>query len=126
MTDRLKSGAAWLSQQMRAHAASTVTYTRGPEAVPIDATKGRTTFEQNDASGVLARVDSIDFLIDPTTLILAGVETRPQRGDTVTDADGVVYTVYPANGEDCWRWSGGHRYTLRIHTKVTEETDPDE
>jgi hypothetical protein len=123
MTDRLKTGAAWLSQQMRAHAASSVTYTRGPEAIPdLAATKGRTQFELADASGVLTRVDSVDFIVTAADLILSGVVTLPQRGDTITDAAGVVHAVYPFNGQDCWRWSDTAGYTsLRIHTKVTED-----
>jgi hypothetical protein len=121
--NRMKSAAARLSQRMRGRAASPVTYRRGEASLDgLAATKGRTTFELSDASGVLTRVDSVDFIVTAADLVLSGVITLPKRGDTITDEDGVVHTAYPFNGADCWRWSDTQGYTsLRVHTKVTED-----
>jgi hypothetical protein len=121
--NRLKTAAARLSQRMRGRAASPVTYRRGEVRLDgLAATKGLSTFELSDASGALTRVDSVDFIVTAADLVLSGVVTLPRRGDTVTDEDGVVHTVYPVNGTDCWRWSDTQGYTsLRVHTKVTED-----
>lgn len=68
-----------------------------------------------------------DYKIPAAVLILGGVATVPQRGDTITDPNVVnpgtgqpsVYVVSPGESEPEWRWSDPLTQTLyRVHTKL--------
>lgn len=120
MPDMLEHGSAWLDQQRTAHMTRRVEYRRGAQAASVDATIGRTLFEQVDRMGSVQRVESRDFLVLRTDLVLGGVETLPKAGDRVIDPDGTsvaVYEVMAPGAEPPWRYSDPYRRTLRIHTK---------
>lgn len=55
-----------------------------------------------------------EFLCTAADLILAAVAAEPQRGDIITDADGVVWHVT----KDAWRWSDRHRKMYRIFASL--------
>ena len=122
MSDLLNSGSEWLGVTMRAHAAASVTYTRGSgsyalEAEGVAATIGRTVFEVTDDYGLLTRVESRDYLIDAAELEAFG---EPQRGDQIRETLGgavQVFEVMAPSGEDHFRYSDAYRRTYRIHTK---------
>ena len=126
MADLLAKGAAWLEQQRNTHYASPVTYQRGTATVELNATIGRTAFQQADEYGVVHHTESRDFLVLTAALVLGGSPALPQAGDRILEADGtktLVYEVMAPNGEPPWRYSDPYRTTLRIHTKhvATEE-----
>ena len=123
MTDLLKSGSAWLSGQMKAHAASTVTYKRGANSVSIAATKGRSEFEiVGGELADLVRADLSDWIVDADELILASVTVEPQIGDLVEETTGTVKRTYevmaPAPRTAPWRYSDPYHERLRIHSKL--------
>jgi len=120
MADLLQQGAAFLDDRRHEHLTRTVTYERGASTVDLAATVGRTVFEQADESGFIRKVESRDFLVRRTELILGGSETLPKSGDRVREADGSqtqVYEVMAPGGEPPFRFSDPYRNTLRIHTK---------
>lgn len=100
-----------------------IAYIRGAEEATLTAGRGRTTFENLNASGVLIRIESRDFLIATDELILAGEITLPVRGDKIRETDEAgntcEYEILELNGEPAWRYSDGYRLQLRVHTKLT-------
>lgn len=120
MTDLLERGAAWLDDQRKRHLARKVAYLRGADQVEVDATIGRTEFEQADEYGVIHRTESRDYLVSAADLVLGGVVELPKAGDRIRETDGeqlLIYEVLAPGGEPPWRWSDRHRRMLRIHTK---------
>lgn len=123
MADLLDKGSAWLEGQRKKHATREVTYRRGMDAVVINATIGRTLFEQDDGAGVIVRMQVRDYLIDAVDLVLAGNQTLPAKRDRIEEIDAGqkhTYEVLPLGGEQHWRYSDPYRRTLRIHTKLIE------
>ena len=116
----LEAGSNWLQQQRKKHATRTVDYRRGMETVSVEATVGRTQFEQDDGAGVIVRTEVRDYLIDTIDLVIGGVQVLPNRGDQIEEmVDGklFIYEVMPIGQEPHWRYSDPYRKTLRIHTK---------
>ena len=122
MADLLQQGASWLDDQRHTHMARTVVYVRGGESVEVQATIGRTVFEQTDEYGVAHKTESRDYLIRAGDLVLGGSATLPKRGDQIRETDGevtLVYEVLSPGDEPEFRYSDPYRKALRIHTKHT-------
>ena len=124
--DLLEQGAAWLEDQRHQHMTRAVVYERGTDSVELDATIGRTEFEQADEYGVIHKLESRDYLVRAEDLVLGGQQTLPRAGDRIRETDGTqtfVYEVMAPGIEPPWRYSDAYRKTLRIHTKhvATEE-----
>lgn len=120
MTDLLERGSAWLEDQRQRHMTRMVTYQRGGDSVELAATIGRTEFEQADEFGVIHKIESRDYLVLTTDLVLAGVQTLPKPGDRVRESEGAktfVYEVMAPGNDPPFRYSDPYRRTLRIHTK---------
>ena len=120
MADLLEAGSNWLQGQRKKHATREVTYRRGVDSVPVQATVGRTLFEQDDGSGAIVRTEVRDYLIDTADLVLAGQPALPERGDRIEETEGgkkFTYEVMPLGTEPHWRYSDPYRKTLRVHTK---------
>jgi hypothetical protein len=128
MTDLLQRGSDWLEDQRTRHISREVIYQRGNTSVELPATIGRTVFEQADDHGMIHKLESRDFLVLRTDLVLSGVQTLPQSGDRVRDPDEgatQVYEVMAPGNEPPFRYSDPYRKTLRIHTKhVGTEFNP--
>ena len=123
MADLLADGAAWLAGQLKSHASQAVTYERGVDSVPVQATIGETVFEFENADGDLERWESRDFLIDTADLVLAGSPTLPSAGDRIRETVGTttyLYEVMAPGNAPHWRYVDAHRNKLRIHTKLIE------
>lgn len=135
MADLLAQSSAWLEKQRHEHRTVPVTYVRGTASVALQATIGRTVFEQRDLSagqagdyGVLEKVESRDFLVRAEDLVLEGALTLPERGDEVREKDEggkvFVYEVMAPGKEPHFRYSDPYRRTLRIHTKHVGTEEP--
>lgn len=127
MANLLEQGAAFLDDRRHQHLTRTITYRREAESVDLAATIGRTVFEQADESGFIRKVESRDFLVRRTDLVLGGTETLPKAGDRVREADGAlmqVYEVMAPGGEPPFRWSDPYRKVLRIHSKHVATEGP--
>jgi hypothetical protein len=127
-TDLLERASNWLEDQRKRHTSRPVVYQRGAvSSAPIDATVGRTVFEQADEYGVVQKTESRDFLMFTTDLVLNGDLTLPQRGDRVLEEQGsktFTYEVVAPGGEPVFRYSDPYRKSLRIHTKHTATQEP--
>ena len=120
MADLLETASNWLEDQRTLYRSRTVTYQRGADTVDVPASIGRTTFEVDDGYGVVQKWESRDFLILAGDLILAGVQTLPQRGDRILETQAsttYTYEVLAPGKEPPFRFSDAFRKTFRIHTK---------
>jgi hypothetical protein len=126
MTDLLQRGAAWLTGQLQAHASRPVTYLRGAQSVVVQATLGKSEFEQTDAQGFKTISEVRDWLIPTADLVLGGTTVLPERGDQIQESadDGThLYEVVPVGGEPPYRYSDPYRRLLRIHVReIDRET----
>ncbi|MGD9688368.1 MAG: hypothetical protein AB7K52_04625 [Phycisphaerales bacterium] len=122
MGDLLDRGSAFLDDQRHRHLSRTVLYRRGAEEKEVQATIGKTEFEQADDAGLIHRVESRDFLIRAADLDLGAGPTLPRAGDQVRETSGTQVFVYEVNapgGQPPFRYSDPYRRVLRVHTKHT-------
>ncbi len=120
MGDLLDRGSAFLDDQRHRHLSRAVVYRRGAEEKEVQATIGRTEFEQADDAGLIHRVESRDFLIRAADLDLGSGPTLPRAGDQMRETVGTQVFVYEVNapgGQPPFRYSDPYRRVLRIHTK---------
>jgi hypothetical protein len=120
MADLLEQGAAFLDAQRHRHMSRAVVYKRGSDAKEVQATIGRTEFEQADEAGLIHRVESRDYLIRAADLDLGAGPIQPKAGDQVREQVGSQVFVYEVNapgGQPPFRYSDPYRRTFRIHTK---------
>jgi len=121
--DLLEQGAAFLEDQRHRHMSRAVVYQRGTDSKEVQATIGKTEFEQADDSGLIHRTESRDFLIRAADLEFGSGPVLPRAGDQVRETvDGVggtvfVYEVNAPGGQPPFRFSDPYRKSLRIHTK---------
>ena len=121
MPNLFDTGATWLANQLKTHASTDVIYVRGVDQVPVKATIGKTEFEIDDGSGVIVRIQSRDFLIHTTDLVLAGTDSLPVAGDLIRETQGAntfVYEVMAPGNEPHYRYSDPFRKLLRVHAKL--------
>lgn len=121
MADLLANATTWLAQQRTKHLSQQVVYWSETLSVTVPATIGKTEFEVDDEFGVVQRIESRDFLILASDLVLDGNVTLPERGDIIEEQAGtqtLQYEVTAPGKEPCWRYSDLYRQTLRIHTKA--------
>ena len=120
MGDLLDRGVAFLDAQRHQHLSRPVLYRRGTDEKDVQATIGKTEFEQADDAGLIHRVESRDFLVRTAELDLGAGPILPRAGDQVRETVGtsvVVYEVNAPGGQPPWRYSDPYRRVLRIHTK---------
>lgn len=128
MADMLEQGASWLDDQRHQHMTRAVSYVRGASTIEVQATIGRTIFEQADEFGIVTKTESRDYLIRTADLVLDGQTTLPKRVDQIRETDGTttfVYEVLSPGDEPVFRYSDPYRKSLRIHTKhIATEPNP--
>jgi len=120
VADLLQKGSEFLESQRHQHMTRPVVYLRGGDSVELDATVGRTVFEQQDQFGVIHRTETRDYLIRAQDLVLGGAQTEPKVGDRIREPAGtaaLLYEVMSIGNEPPFRFSDPERATLRIHTK---------
>ena len=111
MSDMLRDRGIFLEQQRNSFCASPVEYRKlgGATITAINATRGKTEFNQTDEDGFQIGGTIIDFLI-----LSADLGYEPERGDIIVDS-GRKYEVLPIGSDGSWRWSEPG-ITYRIHT----------
>jgi hypothetical protein len=123
VTDMLQKGQEWLASKLTQHASRQVVYRRGELGVTLQATIGRSMYDQDDGEGIVTRSQVRDFLIDTYALLSSIIGTLPRRGDTIVEIDGehtFIFEVMALGGDPPWRYSDPFRLKLRIHTKQIE------
>jgi len=121
MADLIKNAMVWLEAQRREHLSIPIIYRRGDASAAITATVGKTVFKVTDDYGRYQHIESRDYLVNASELILEGQSILPQSGDEIEE-NGFIYEVMAPNGEPEWRYSDSYRQCLRIHTKLTGKT----
>jgi len=93
----------------------TVTYTRYATTVQLTAVRASSRWDVvNPDDGVSMEERSADWLIRADQLNLT-----PQRGDTITDADGTIFRVMPPGDLDrVFMWHNRNQTIYRIYTKA--------
>lgn len=114
MADLLEQGTRWLEAQRTKHCTRDVTYVRGPAAVVVRATVGRTQFETDDGHAVRVEFTERDYLIRAADLVLSGQAVTPQAGDRLRESHSGQVLVFEVID---WRYSDPYRQTFRIETK---------
>jgi hypothetical protein len=125
--DLLQTGAAWLSGQLKSHAAQVVVYQRGESSIEVRASLGRSEGEQEEGNGLITRFESRDYLIDVADLLLDDVLSEPLAGDRIIEGpleEGKVYQVAPIPGRPVWEYADAYRNKFRIHTKFVGRQPP--
>jgi hypothetical protein len=123
MTDMLRKGQEWLSSKLTEHASRQVIYRRADLGATLQATIGKSMYDQDDGEGIVTRSQVRDFLIDTQSLLLSVIGSLPRRGDTIVETDGdttFIFEVMALGGDPPWRYSDPFRLKLRIHTKQIE------
>lgn len=116
MPNALDASAQWLAGQQKLHLATTIVWSRGTASASVAARVGRTAWEVESGGGRVERVESRDFLVDPTDL-----PVEPKEGDTIVETiDGIAYrhTIAAPAGTPPVHWADAYRTTLRCHTKL--------
>lgn len=121
MANRITDGMTRLAARLKAEAASSVTYRRGPLSVSLTATMGSQLLRLSDGLGgmVIQRADR-DFIITASDLVLNGDATEPRDGDIIDVSIGgntERFMVSPIGTEASWRHSDAAGTIYRIHTK---------
>jgi len=116
------AGLAWMGPQMKAHAGSTITYTRtGREAITLTAWPGKTVYTRVDENGFEIKAESRDYIVLAEDLVLDDVAIQPQMEDQITETvNGITYEyeVYNLDGSSAeWEWADERRNSIRIHAK---------
>lgn len=120
MADLLTQGSELIDRTRRARLSRTVVYRRGADSVEVAAAVGSTAFERADEYGVVHRIESRDYIVAASDLVLGGETVTPKPGDRITETGSTSvheYEVMAPVGEPAWRYSDPQRVTLRIHTK---------
>ncbi len=129
MGDIIKTGLAWLTGQLRAHAATLVTYERGYDSVDVLATFGPKLLKLDDGQGgVVMEWTDMDFLIRSTDLDFGDGPVEPERGDLITVStaqDHQTFEASPYGGEPVYRYVDPHQSMIRIHAKRVATTAED-
>jgi len=101
-------------------AGETITYQRINATTSLTATKGKTTHEVDDESGVRTQTDSHDWLLRATDLVIDDERVLPEVGDRIywEDPNGDTHEYEIAsfgNPAIHYRPSDPQNITLRIH-----------
>lgn len=120
MADLLRTGTAWLTDQLKSSAGSTVAYVRGADTATITATVGRSVFQSEAAGGVIEQHEARDYIVKTGELPYG----EPQRGDRIYETlDGVaqIYEVRTPRGVPLFHYADAFNTSVRIHTVRVDE-----
>ncbi len=117
----LRTGLAWLTEQLKVNASESITYSRYYDLVEIKATLGSKLLRIEDGLGG-SRVEwtDLDFLIAADDLDFGDGPITPERGDLIfwaIGADVQTFEVGPVGSEPAWRYSDPCQSIVRVHAK---------
>ena len=115
----LRTGSAWLAQQLAAAAGTACAYRRGANTAQMTATIGRSTFESANQNGVVESWESRDYLVKTDELPYG----EPRRGDLIVEEVNGVATFYEVSaprGVPVFHYADAFGTMCRIHTKQSD------
>jgi hypothetical protein len=120
MTDMLERATGLLNKAEKAFSTRDIVFVQDDDRVAISASVGGTFFEVDSGFGTIERLESRDYLVDVSALVVNGKQVEPKRGSQVRERIGnvvLVYEVMPFGGEPHFRWHDTYHTRYRIHTK---------
>ena len=118
MSDAIKTGIDWLTEQLATHAGASCSLTQGATVKAVRATRGTCRIERPEADGTVVQVETATMTIP--TADLGGIV--PKNGDLLT-GDGIDYEVAaPYQGAACWQWVGAYKTAIRVFLKERNAT----
>ena len=124
MADTILSRAAvLLGATTRQAAGVSVTYRRGAYTKALTAVPGSTDFEVVGPDGVVLTVQTRDWKIKTSDIVLNSSTVIPAKGDEIDETvgdDTQTYRVLSPGGDTVYRYSDPSRKMLRVHTKLVE------
>lgn len=96
-----------------------IVYQRGDIKLNVQAVVGATDWQDQNVSDAYQQLKSVDFIIDPTALNIAGALVEPSRGDRIV-YDGFFYDLLQTGNGAFWAWSDGFKTFYRLHTSRSD------
>lgn len=113
----LQAGFETLLDTMIAQNGEPIVYRRGDLNADIQAVRGESEFDRLESDGESRTLmKSVDWIMRLSDLDFGSGPVEPERGDTITTADGQVFDLMPGRSENSWRWLNSYRTGYRIHT----------
>lgn len=100
--------------------ATTITYQRGGATLTLTALVGVSEFEVVESFGI-TRMESRDYMIEPSELDFGHGVTLPQRGDVITEGANKYIVSAPA-GAPVFVYADENRTLLSVHTTMQSGT----
>jgi hypothetical protein len=92
-----------------------ILYLRGQIEIQLPAVLGATSWADETTDDAYLGIKSVDFIIKPEDLNIAGDLVEPSRGDRIRHA-GFDYDLIQTNNGTFWSWSDGFKTFYRVHT----------
>lgn len=117
----LADGMLTLTGIMLANAGERIVYARGQDTCELYAVPGRSDLEA-DKGDTVVRIESQDFIFNPTHLVLGLQRVEPREGDVIRlRRDGVEYVHdVLAAGDGRPFTVDPHRTSMRVRTRLRE------
>lgn len=118
--DLLQAGFQKLTQWRLAWSGQLVTYRRGAQTIAeLRVSVGQSKFDlETSTAGVYDPIESRDYIVTASDLVLNSVQIEPARGDQIEEEDGTIYEMLPTQNAPPFRYCDPGRTALRIHTKL--------
>ena len=92
-----------------------ITYTRCGDSVTVNAMVEPSQFPSLGDEGGATKYETRGFLVESSTLVLSGVATTPEIGDTITEGTR-VYIVPKKTDGPRWEYADENRLLIRVNT----------
>lgn len=96
-----------------------IVYRRGDINLSITSVVGATDWQDQNVSDAYQQIKSVDFIVDPAELNIAGALVEPSRGDRII-YDGYSYDLLQTGNGAFWAWSDGFKTFYRLHTSRSD------
>lgn len=96
-------------------AGTEILYLRGQIQIELSAVLGATSWTDENTDDTYMGIKSVDFIIQPKDLSIAGNLVEPSRGDRIRHS-GYDYDLIQTNNGTFWSWSDGFKTFYRVHT----------
>jgi len=96
-------------------AGTDIAYLRGNIQIDLQAVLGSTNWQDDNQDDTYSSMKSIDFIVQPDKLNIAGSLVEPSRGDAIR-YNGYIYDLLQTSNGTFWSWSDGFRTFYRLHT----------
>lgn len=124
MSENMFEEGARMAAEERSRCGSiAVRYKRGADSAELRAGFGSTVFQLEQNDGSFLAVESRDYYIEATDLVLGGAAVKPEPADRIEEAKAdatYVYEVAAYGSEPCWKWHDGSKVSIRVHTKLIQ------